>query len=194
MHCSRDVIECAFISPHVVSSPKCSVLLSCPRSFPVWRAACVSVATCSLHWISRECPCFHHPPTSTHLQEEGGATGFCHLPLLLLQPASPPPPRGRPRPSEAPLGLAAPVQPSILPRATDSQFLDLSRLSYGDLCYSILSTCLCIFIFILFFLKTLNFLIEVELIYSVSGVQQSDSVMHIYLYILFQILFHYRLL
>ena len=34
--------------------------------------------------------------------------------------------------------------------------------------------------------------IEVELIYDVSGVQQRDSVIHIY--ILFQSLFHYRLL
>ena len=33
------------------------------------------------------------------------------------------------------------------------------------------------------------FLIEEELIYNISGVQQSDSVIHIY-----QILFHYRLL
>ena len=41
------------------------------------------------------------------------------------------------------------------------------------------------------------FLIDVELIYNVvlvSGVQQSESVIHICLYILFQILFHYRLL
>ena len=36
------------------------------------------------------------------------------------------------------------------------------------------------------------FLIQVYLIYSVSGVQQSDSVIH--MYILFRILFHYRLL
>lgn len=83
MHCSRDVIECAFVSPHVVSSPKCFVLLSCHRSFPVWPAARVSVTTCGLNWISRECPCFHHPPTATYLQEEGGATGSCYLPLLL---------------------------------------------------------------------------------------------------------------
>ena len=44
------------------------------------------------------------------------------------------------------------------------------------------------------------FLIEVQLIYnvlSVSGVQQSDSVIHIYIYIYmysFSDLFHYRLL
>ena len=41
------------------------------------------------------------------------------------------------------------------------------------------------------------FLMEVELIYMfvlVSGVQQSDPDIYIYLYILFQILFHYRLL
>ena len=39
--------------------------------------------------------------------------------------------------------------------------------------------------------------IEIRLIYNVvliSGTQQSDSVIHIYIYLLFQILFHYRLL
>ena len=41
------------------------------------------------------------------------------------------------------------------------------------------------------------FLIEVELIYNVmlvSSVKRSDSVIHTYIYILFQILFPYRLL
>ena len=41
------------------------------------------------------------------------------------------------------------------------------------------------------------FFIEVELIYNVvlvSGVQQSDSVIHTYISIFFQILFPYRLL
>ena len=42
------------------------------------------------------------------------------------------------------------------------------------------------------------FLIEVYLIYNISGAQQSDSVIYIYIYIyiyiLFQILFHCRLL
>ena len=96
MHCSRDVIECAFISPHVVSSPKCSVLLSCPRSFPVWRAACVSVATCSLHWISRECPCFHHPP-DIHSPAGGGRSHWVLSPTTAaatacISSASPRPP------------------------------------------------------------------------------------------------------
>ena len=39
--------------------------------------------------------------------------------------------------------------------------------------------------------------IEIWLIYNVvliSGTQQSDSVIHIYIYLLFQSLFHYRLL
>ena len=52
-------------------------------------------------------------------------------------------------------------------------------------------TLVCFFLIILF----VYFFIEVELIYNVvlvSSVQQSDSVIHIY--ILFQILFHYRLL
>ena len=44
----------------------------------------------------------------------------------------------------------------------------------------------------------LFFLIEVYLIYNVSGVQQSDLATYIHIYIciytLFQILFHYRLL
>lgn len=116
-------------------------------------AARMSVTACGLNWISRECPCFHHPPTATYLQEEGGATGFCYLPLLLPEPASPPPSRGHAHPLETHLGLASPVQLGILPRTIDSQFLGLSRLSHADLCYSILSTCLCIFIFVLF-LKT----------------------------------------
>ena len=40
-------------------------------------------------------------------------------------------------------------------------------------------------------------LTDVQLTYNVvliSAVQQSDSVLHIYIYIIFQILFHYRLL
>ena len=42
------------------------------------------------------------------------------------------------------------------------------------------------------FLRSL--FIEVSLSYDVSGVQQSDSLMHIYISILFQIHFHYKLL
>ena len=40
----------------------------------------------------------------------------------------------------------------------------------------------------------IKFFIDLQLIYSVLGVQQSDSVIHIYKSILFQILFHCRLL
>ena len=40
-----------------------------------------------------------------------------------------------------------------------------------------------------------KFFIEVYVIYKVPGVQQSDSVMHTYIYIyIFQIIVHYRLL
>ena len=49
-----------------------------------------------------------------------------------------------------------------------------------------------VYIYILF-----NFFIQVELIYNivyVSGVKHSDSVIHIHISILFQILFPYRLL
>ena len=40
----------------------------------------------------------------------------------------------------------------------------------------------------------IKFFIDLQLIYSVLGVQQSDSAIHIYKSILFQILFHCRLL
>ena len=48
-----------------------------------------------------------------------------------------------------------------------------------------------------FYFLLKKFFIEVYLIYNVvlvSGVQQSDSVIHTYIYILFPILFHYGLL
>ena len=60
-----------------------------------------------------------------------------------------------------------------------------------------------VFKFLNFFVLVSFFLIEVYLIYNVvlvSGVQQSNSILHTYvcvcmhIYILFQILFHYRLL
>ena len=49
-----------------------------------------------------------------------------------------------------------------------------------------------------FFIYNMNgfyfyFLIEIQMIYNVSGVQQSDSAIHICIYIIFQILFYDRL-
>ena len=59
------------------------------------------------------------------------------------------------------------------------------------------------FVLCLFFTIVFTYLVEIQLIYNVSNVQQSDSeyiyiytyvCVYIYIYILFQILFHYRLL
>ena len=56
----------------------------------------------------------------------------------------------------------------------------------------------CWFLFLLsFFIKKFLFYVGIQLIYNtvlVSGLQQSDSVIHIHLSILFQILFPFRLL
>ena len=48
----------------------------------------------------------------------------------------------------------------------------------------------------LFLMLILIFLIKVQLIYNVSGIQQSDIHIYVYIYtyIIFQNLFHYRLL
>ena len=55
------------------------------------------------------------------------------------------------------------------------------------------------FVLHLFFTIVFTYLVEIQLIYNVSNVQQSDSEyiythMCVYIYIFFQILFHYRLL
>ena len=58
-----------------------------------------------------------------------------------------------------------------------------------SLCCTPETNVICQLFFLKFFLLKLIYSVLLQLIYSVSGVQQSDSI----IYILFQILFHYRL-
>ena len=108
---------------------------------------------------------------------------------------------------------SAPVGSLSLPSTPGSRPLPITRLENGELLFhSLLCTLSLVLVkalfvckwqkpgstgFILFYFLTFLFYIGVELINNVvliSGVQQSDSVIHIHVAILFQILFPFRLL